>query len=119
MTLVEALPFSYLHVFPYSVRRGTEAAAMVDRVDERTAAGRSRRLRDLARRKNRAFREALVGTTQEVLILETRDPAGRLVGLTGNYIEVAFTGPDSLMRTLRPVRVTVAGDDETLGELVA
>jgi threonylcarbamoyladenosine tRNA methylthiotransferase MtaB len=119
VTLVDALPFSYLHVFPYSVRRGTEAAAMVDRVDERTAAGRSRRLRDLAHRKNRAFREALVGTTQEVLILESRDPAGRLVGLTGNYIEVAFTGPDSLMRTLRPVRVTVAGDDETLGELVA
>ena len=33
LALVEALPFSYLHVFPYSDRRGTAAAAMDDRVD--------------------------------------------------------------------------------------
>ena len=119
VALVEALPFSYLHVFPYSDRRGTAAAAMPDRVDARTAAQRGRRLRDLARRKNRAFREALVGTTQDVLILETRDAAGRLVGLTGNYVEVALDGPDVLMRTLRSVRVTGASEDETRGEMVA
>lgn len=119
MALVDALPFSYLHVFPYSDRRGTEAAAMVDRVDESTAARRSRRLRDLARRKNLVFREGLVGTTQEVLVLESRDAAGRLIGLTGNYVEVALAGPDSLMRTLQRVRVTGAGDDETLGAMAA
>ena len=119
LALVEALPFSYLHVFPYSDRRGTEAAAMDDRVDARTAARRSRRLRDIARRKNRAFRAALVGTTQEALVLETRDPAGRLVGLTGNYVEVALEGPDALMRTMQSVRITGVSDDETRGETVA
>jgi threonylcarbamoyladenosine tRNA methylthiotransferase MtaB len=119
LALVEALPFSYLHVFPYSDRRGTEAAAMDDRVDARTAARWSRRLRDIARRKNRAFRAALVGTTQDALVLETRDPAGRLVSLTGNYVEVALEGPDALMRTVQSVRITSASDDETRGETVA
>ena len=67
----------------------------------------------------KAFREALVGSIQEALVLETSDPHGRLVGLTGNYVEVAFPGPDRLMRTLRSVRVTAARDGETLGEVVA
>jgi threonylcarbamoyladenosine tRNA methylthiotransferase MtaB len=67
VAMVEAQPFSYLHVFPYSDRRGTAAAAMIDRVDARTAGQRSLRLRDLALRKNRVFREALVGSTQDVL----------------------------------------------------
>jgi len=119
VSLIEALPFSYLHVFPYSDRRGTEAAAMPDRVDARTAGQRSRRLREIGRRKNRAFRDALVGTTQDVVILETRDAAGRLVGLTGNYVEVALEGPDTMMRTLRSVRITGASEDDTRGEIAA
>jgi threonylcarbamoyladenosine tRNA methylthiotransferase MtaB len=106
-------------VFPYSDRRATEAAGMGDRVDEGTKARRSRRLRDLGRRKNRAFREALVDTVQEVLVLEARDAGGRLVGLTGNYVEVAFAGPERLARTLQAVRITAASDDQTRGEMVA
>jgi hypothetical protein len=43
---------------------------------------------------------------------------GRLVGLTGNYVEVTFDGPDGLMRSLQAVRVTEVGADETRGELV-
>ena len=117
VAVVEALPFSYLHVFPYSDRRGTEAATMESRVDEQTKARRGRRLRDLGRAKNWRFRTALVGTAQDVVMLEMRDAAGRLVGLTGNYVEVAVAGSDRLMRTLQVVRVTTAGDDETTGEL--
>jgi threonylcarbamoyladenosine tRNA methylthiotransferase MtaB len=118
-SLVEALPFSYLHVFPYSDRQGTEAAVMADRADPAVAAARSRHLRELAREKNQAFRGRLVGTTSEVLVLETRDTAGRLVGLTGNYVEVSFDGPDAHMRSLRTVRVSAACERETRGDLVA
>jgi tRNA A37 methylthiotransferase MiaB len=92
---------------------------MPDRVDARTASRRSRLLRETARRKNLAFREALVGSIQDALVLETRDAAGRLVGLTGNYVEVALDGPDTLMRTLRPVEITAASEGETRGEMVA
>lgn len=116
--LVEALPFSYLHVFPYSARRGTEAATLAGAVDARAIARRSRRLRELARAKSLAFRRALVGSVQEALVLETRDRAtGRLAGLTGNYVEVQFAGADALMKGLARVRVTDAAQDRTLGEI--
>jgi threonylcarbamoyladenosine tRNA methylthiotransferase MtaB len=117
MALVDRLPFSYLHVFPYSDRRGTEAVLMGERVDRHAIGRRSHALRQLALRKNRAFRSNLMGSRQEVLVLETRDAAGHLVGLTGNYVEVAFEGSDSLKRTLQSVRITAVRGDETLGEL--
>jgi threonylcarbamoyladenosine tRNA methylthiotransferase MtaB len=117
MTLVDRLPFSYLHVFPYSDRQATESASMAGRVDSVTIGRRSRALRQLAARKNLTFREALIGSRQEVLVLETRDPSGRLVGLTGNYVEVVFEGPDALMGRLQILRVTGVADGETRGAL--
>jgi threonylcarbamoyladenosine tRNA methylthiotransferase MtaB len=117
---VEALPFSYLHVFPYSARKGTEAVGLGGQLDRRTVSRRSRVLRDLGRAKNDEFRRRLVGTSQDVLVLETRARAtGALVGLTGNYVEVAFPGPDSLMRTLARVRVTGAHAERAVGALDA
>jgi len=116
--LVDGLPFSYLHVFPYSARKGTEAARFADTVDEPTIARRARVLRELGRRKNVKFRQRMVGSIQEVLVLETRDRAtGRLTGLTGNYVEVRFEGSDALTGRLVRVRVTDAERERTLGEL--
>jgi threonylcarbamoyladenosine tRNA methylthiotransferase MtaB len=115
--LIEALPFSYLHVFPYSDRSGTEAVARPDHVDRATVARRAARLRALAMAKAAAFRLALVGRTEDVLVLETRDRAtGGLVGLTGHYVEVVFEGPDTLMRRIARVRLDVA-DAGVRGEL--
>ncbi len=117
LALVEALPFTYLHVFPYSDRKGTEAARLDGHVAPPVVAARSRRLRELVRAKNLAFRRGLVGTTQEVLVLEARDAAGGLVGLTGNYVEVGFPGSDELVGHLVRVRVTAADAATTRGEL--
>ena len=116
--LIEALPFTYLHVFPYSDRSGTEAVARPGHVDRATVARRAARLRALGTAKAAAFRDALVGRTEDVLVLETRDRAtGGLVGLTGNYVEVVFEGPDALMRRVARVRVDGA-DAGVRGELV-
>jgi threonylcarbamoyladenosine tRNA methylthiotransferase MtaB len=116
--LVEALPFTYLHVFAYSDRRGTEAARLCAHVGARVVAARSRELRGLGQAKSLAFRRGLVGTTQEVLVLETRDrESGHLVGLSGNYVEVVFDGPAGLMRRLVKVRVTGVDGARSRGEL--
>ncbi len=118
LALVQSLPFTYLHVFPYSDRKGTEAARLDGRVAPRVVAARARALREVARARSLAFRRGLVGTTQEVLVLETRDRAtGGLVGLTGNYAEVVFDGPDDLMRRVVAVQVTGAGEDRARGRL--
>jgi threonylcarbamoyladenosine tRNA methylthiotransferase MtaB len=114
--LIAALPFSYLHVFPYSTRPGTEAARLPGRPPGRVAAERSRQLRELGAQRNLAFRRRLVGEIEEVLVLATRDRAtGALVGLTGNYVEVTFEGSDALVGQLARVRVTGAGPDRTEG----
>ena len=118
LALVEALPLSYLHVFPYSVRPGTAAARLPERVDGRTVATRARRLRELDAARRRAFREAMVGRVEDVLVLETRDRcSGDLTGLTGNYIEVSFAGPEHLRRGVARVRVTRAGEVSASGVL--
>ncbi len=116
--MVEALPFTYLHVFPYSDRAGTEAASLGGRVAPDRTAARARELRGLGADKSLAFRRRLVGSRQEVVVLETRDRAtGGLVGLTGAYVEVVFAGEDALMRRVVPVRVTGAEARATPGRL--
>jgi threonylcarbamoyladenosine tRNA methylthiotransferase MtaB len=117
VALVETLPFTYLHVFAYSDRAGTEATRLDGRVDRRIIGERSRRLRELARTKRVTFWRSLVGTAQDVLVLETRErERGRLVGLTGNYVEIAFEGGETLMRSMTRVRVTGVEEGRAVGE---
>jgi len=106
MALVGELPLSYLHVFAYSDRKGTEAAKMGHRVAASAIRERSRRLRALGVEKGAAFRQRLLGRAVEVLVLEARRADGRLTGLTSNYIEVSFAGPERLGRRFATVRLT-------------
>ncbi|MBI4242321.1 MAG: tRNA (N(6)-L-threonylcarbamoyladenosine(37)-C(2))-methylthiotransferase MtaB [Candidatus Rokubacteria bacterium] len=116
--LIQALPFSYLHVFSYSDRKGTEATRLPGHLPPQLIAQRSKILRQLGRTKSLAFRQRLVGRPGEVVVLESRDRAtGFLVGLTGNYVEVLFDGPDSLMREFVTVAVTGVDGGLTWGAL--
>ena len=116
---VASLPFSYLHVFPYSDRRGTEAARRPDHVPAASIRERAGRLRRLGRDKNLAFRRELAGSRREALVLDARDqPSGLLVGLTSNYVEVLFEGPDSLGRRMVTLDVGETRGDRTNGRLV-
>jgi threonylcarbamoyladenosine tRNA methylthiotransferase MtaB len=118
MGFVEALPFSSLHVFAYSDRKGTEAARRPDHVPPAVIRERSGRLRALGARKNLAFRRGLVGRRREVVVLAARDRrTGLLTGLTDNYVEVLFEGPDRLARRVVPLTITEARADRTHGQL--
>jgi threonylcarbamoyladenosine tRNA methylthiotransferase MtaB len=118
MRLVAELPFAYLHVFPYSDRPGTEAVRLDGQLPSRVVGSRSQALRRLAQAKSLAFRQALIGSRQEVFVLERREPrSGGLVGLTGTYVEVIFPGPATLMRTLVHVRITSVDNEHTYGQL--
>ncbi|HEV8309271.1 MAG TPA: tRNA (N(6)-L-threonylcarbamoyladenosine(37)-C(2))-methylthiotransferase MtaB [Methylomirabilota bacterium] len=118
VALAEALPFTYLHVFSYSDRRGTEAARLsIPRVPPAEIRRRTTRLRRLGAAKHLAFREAHLGREIEVLVLEHRE-GGALAGLTGNYLEVTFDGPDALRRRLVRVRVTGVSREALRGEIV-
>ena len=106
MALVGELPLSYLHVFAYSDRKGTEAAKLGDRVAASAIRERSSRLRALGVEKSVDFRRRLLGRAVEVLVLEERPADGGLTGLTSNYVEVSFAGPEGLGRRFATVRLT-------------
>jgi threonylcarbamoyladenosine tRNA methylthiotransferase MtaB len=98
--LVERLPFSYLHVFSFSARPGTEAAR---RLAERSTPAapaqvirqRARELRAIGARKAAAFRAGQRGQTLRVLTLHTRGADERgpwTQALSDNYLTLRLPG---------------------------
>ncbi|NOY83130.1 MAG: tRNA (N(6)-L-threonylcarbamoyladenosine(37)-C(2))-methylthiotransferase MtaB [Kiritimatiellaeota bacterium] len=114
--LVE-LPFAYFHVFSYSPRGGTPAAARPGRPDPRLTAERAAVLRELSKAKGRAFAGAFRGRDL-VVLPETRTAGGGVTGWSGNYLRVEIPAPDAPLNTLIPCRVTrVLGPRKVAAEL--
>jgi threonylcarbamoyladenosine tRNA methylthiotransferase MtaB len=105
LALVHESPLTYLHVFGYSDRPGTAAAAMNPKIRPEVIKDRSERLRELSAHKRAAFRDRLVGSNQRVLVLEERADDSSLVGLTGNYMEVVVQDDESLVNEFVRVRI--------------
>jgi threonylcarbamoyladenosine tRNA methylthiotransferase MtaB len=81
---IDALPFTYLHVFTYSERPGTPAATMTQvPIDVRKH--RTHVLRDLAARKNLEFRRRMVGRALSAVTLD-----GGVAALSGNYLKITL-----------------------------
>ncbi|HYP14619.1 MAG TPA: radical SAM protein, partial [Bryobacteraceae bacterium] len=92
---IESLPFTYLHVFPYSERPGTPAAAAISaQVPWQVRKERGRELQIIGSRKNREFRGGMVGRTLSGVTLQGGE------ALTSNYLTVKLASP-------RPVRQMV------------
>ncbi len=115
--LIEVLPVSYLHVFPFSPRNGTPAFSFKDQVPFPEVKQRCQRMRELGAKKRMAFYERFVGKAVDVLVEGTRDRNDlRLKGLTDNYIPVKIEGPDAYYNTRRKIRITaISGDGSTEG----
>ena len=86
--LLEALPVTHLHVFPFSRRPGTPAAAMADQLPGDLIRERAARLREIGEAKQRAFAESFIGRTLEVVLEGGAAKQGRRRGLTRNYLTV-------------------------------
>ncbi len=89
--LIASLPLTYLHVFPYSARPGTPAAAMANPVNGRIAHERGQELRAIAAEKRRVFLTAQVGRVLSAVTLDETEGDTR-VALTTNYLKVALPG---------------------------
>jgi threonylcarbamoyladenosine tRNA methylthiotransferase MtaB len=87
LRFIESLPFTYLHIFPYSARPGTPAALRGDQVNGRIAHERAQEIRAVIEAKRRDFLDAQVGTVLSALTLdETRD--GARAALSSNYLKM-------------------------------
>jgi len=109
--VVEQVGFSKLHVFPFSPREGTPAAAMSDRVPADVVRRRVRQLDRLGRELRRRYMEQLLGRRLCVLAEEPLDQkptcGGQfwLRGTADRYVPVVFRGPREWCGRLIEVRV--------------
>ena len=110
--IIEDLPFSYLHVFSYSPRRGTEANEYKDDVPGNTKKERNKILSELAKEKGMKFKNRFLKKTVTVLIENQRDKkTGKLKGHTDNYIPISLDGPDPYKNSLMPITLQrISGD---------
>jgi len=113
---IERLPFTYLHVFSFSERPGTEAAKLEQRVPVAVIRERARCLRALGERKAAMFRASQAGCTLRALTL-ARQGQDWTAALTGNYLKVRVAGrcPANEWREIR----LASGGCETRGGCAA
>jgi threonylcarbamoyladenosine tRNA methylthiotransferase MtaB len=113
--LIESLPFTYLHVFPFSRRPGTPADTMEGQVHGSAVRERGRILRELAAQKNRRFRERQVGGLLTVLTLE-ETTSGGTSALSDNYLKVFIPGERLPANQWVSVQVTSVTEQGLTGE---
>jgi threonylcarbamoyladenosine tRNA methylthiotransferase MtaB len=104
------MDISYLHVFKYSERDNTEAAAMTGVVPENIRVKRSKMMRGLSVKKRRAFYESQLGSTRTVLF-ESENKEGYIHGFTENYVKVKTPWNPELVNTLHEINLTTIDDD--------
>jgi threonylcarbamoyladenosine tRNA methylthiotransferase MtaB len=101
---IEGQPFTYLHVFSYSERPGTEAASLPSQVPVSLRHERTRVLRELSACKNLAFRRRMLGKRISAVTLEQRGLA-----LSTNFLKVELAQPREPNRL---IDVNIAGVSE-------
>lgn len=109
LDLLANAPLCYAHVFKYSERKGTPASRYEGKVDPAAASLRSAKARRVSAQKRRAFHQARLGRTMDVLFESEED--GYWSGYTGNYIRVAVRSSLRLKNEVRPVKLErICGD---------
>ena len=115
LDFVQKCAFSAMHIFPYSRRSGTPAAAMAGQCSNAVKEERAHRAGEVARGLRQAWLESWVGQTLPVLFEEEKDGLWR--GHAPNYTEVFVSG-QGLHNVIRDVKITGLHGEGLLGELV-
>lgn len=114
----ESCGFSKMHIFPFSARKGTPAEKFAGAVTEAVKKERADILERIDGTMHKAFLQAMVGQTAEVLF---EQPAGEdyFEGLTGNYQRVFVkSGGRNLGGEILPVKITAFDGEKLLGEII-
>jgi threonylcarbamoyladenosine tRNA methylthiotransferase MtaB len=108
---VRECAFSRLHVFKYSPRSGTKAAAMANQVSPEVKERRSREMIDLGKELEENFQERFIGRRLHVLFEKVLpgEKGVLLEGLTTNYLRVRAPGPAKLRGQIREVLIKQRG----------
>ncbi len=115
--LIHELPVTYLHVFPFSPRKGTPAAGFKGMVPNDVVKERCRRMRLLGEEKKRAFYGSLLNQTVKVLVETTADSnTGHPKGFSDNYVPIILPRAQVKENTIVSVSISkVRPDGSVLG----
>ena len=117
LCFAEQCRFLKVHVFPYSIRRGTPAATMPGQVPMREKAARSRAALARLSAVSAQVMEGFCGRVLPVLCEDSPAP-GILRGYTPNYLPVEFAAGEDLHNREIPVRLIAVEGDHLRGEQV-
>jgi threonylcarbamoyladenosine tRNA methylthiotransferase MtaB len=110
LNFIKDLPLSYLHVFTYSERENTPAIDMDGVVSKSDRADRSKQLRILSNKLQRAFYEKYLDT-EHTALFEQENKEGYLFGFTDNYIKIKIPFQSTICRTKKQVKLIAIDDD--------
>ncbi len=95
--LIESLPISYLHIFPFSARKGTPAYHFDNKINENTIKDRCAKMHILDKMKRKTFIDANIHQKLEGLVQHKTDPkTGMLKAVTSNYLNILLNGGPEL-----------------------
>ena len=114
LAFIEKCGFAAMHIFPYSVRPGTKAAAMPDQCTAAVKERRAAQAAEVAERMKQAYLRGCVGQTYPVLF--EQEKGGLYVGHAPNYCQVGVRGED-LHNTVQNVKIEAVDGDMLIGEL--
>jgi threonylcarbamoyladenosine tRNA methylthiotransferase MtaB len=114
LRLIESLPYTYLHIFPFSSRPGTPASTAAAQVNGRVARERSQEVRSVIAAKRQAFLTRQVGQCLPALTLDETEQGARRA-LTTNYLKVVLPGAEIPPNRLVDVSIGRAVDGMLFG----
>jgi threonylcarbamoyladenosine tRNA methylthiotransferase MtaB len=116
--LIEDSPLTYLHVFPFSPREGTEAFDLPDRVPSPVMKLRLAKVLEISRSKNLLFRRQFLGRVLSAITLAKEEDLGSAVVLTGNYIHARVPGLSVPPNCLVEIRIDAIRPDATDASII-
>jgi len=105
--LIEQLPVSYMHIFPFSPRPKTLAAQMENRVAESEKKSRFLELNELNQAKKISYLSSQIGRTLEIVVEDKHDDTSCL-GTSSNYLKILTSACGASKKTCVNIRVTQA-----------
>ena len=114
LAFIRKCAFAAMHVFPYSRRPGTPADAMPEQLSNAVKQARSAAAIEVAAEMNRAFRQSMIGSVQQVLFEQAS--GAYETGHAPNSIRVYVPG-QALHNQVRPVQITGLYEDGLMGRL--
>lgn len=116
-SLIDELPVSYLHVFPFSPRKKTPAYDFPEQVPAYIIKARCTEMRRVGASKKADFYKKAAGTEADILIEDKRDEeSGLLKGISSNYLSVLIKGEDHIKNRIVKVRINKACGDHATGQ---